>query len=95
VRLEAGGAALLAGERRRWWQCTGRVGGEEGVEIFFNIKIFGFLNITDKWGPHPAQQMILCFRHVIPTGGPDMSEIVSIYVYTVICSNCKKSPLEW
>jgi hypothetical protein len=49
--------------------------------------------LTSHQGPCPHQQMILYFHHVILLGGPHKSEIMSIYVYTVICSNCKKSPL--
>jgi hypothetical protein len=33
-----------------------------------------FFNWTDNYGPCPPQQLIVCFRHLIPTGGPDISE---------------------
>jgi hypothetical protein len=46
----------------------------------FSKKDILFLNSTKKCGPRPPQQMPLCFRHVIPIGGPEMLEIVTISV---------------
>jgi hypothetical protein len=56
------------------------VGGEEEKGKFLFLEIFRFFNWADMWSPCTPQQITLYFYHVIPIGGPEMSEIMSIHI---------------